>query len=324
MFMINSKIIEKNQIEKIYKENYSKFHGEFLREESLFLSELHKRYVGDLECANVVLYFAKDLHQNILRQKENDLYYDISLNNFWHNHSIVKQKNYKIVEISKSTGFPKETTRRKIDVLLKKKVLKKEKNQLYWRPMQNDKDSFNILMNKTIHNLSIVLKKFSNYLNLNLEIDEIEKEIKKNYSFYWSHYLKFHLMYLRNWQVKFKDLELLQILLECFIPVNYYYEKNNINFEDHFVVKKPKIKIESPLISSSTISNITGISRATCIRKLDKLKKMKILKKDVESKKYYIDTIHASSSSSKIKSFIEEEINIFCDFYLVLIKALIK
>ena len=40
-------------------------------------------------------------------------------------------------------------------------------------------------------------------------------------------------------------------------------------------------------ISATSISDITGIPRATCIRKLDKFVKMKVLQKNSKTKKSY-------------------------------------
>ena len=53
------------------------------------------------------------------------------------------------------------------------------------------------------------------------------------------------------------------------------------------IIKKFKnLATSEANISVSSISDITGIPRATCIRKLDTFVKMKILQKDEKSKRY--------------------------------------
>ena len=48
---------EKNNIEKILKENFNRLMPTFYEMESSFLSGVYKRY-GDLEGGNIVIYFA--------------------------------------------------------------------------------------------------------------------------------------------------------------------------------------------------------------------------------------------------------------------------
>ena len=66
----------------------------FYEMESTFLSGVYKRY-GDLEGGNIVIYFARDLHLEILRKRELDLSFDLSLDMFWKNHKNVKQTKKK-------------------------------------------------------------------------------------------------------------------------------------------------------------------------------------------------------------------------------------
>ena len=47
------------------------------------------------------------------------------------------------------------------------------------------------------------------------------------------------------------------------------------------------MSIKDANISATSVSEVTGIPRATCIRKLDKFVKMKILDKDEQTKRYF-------------------------------------
>ena len=65
-------------------------------------------------------------------------------------------------------------------------------------------------------------------LSLNLPLSKIEKEIKKNYSFYWYHYLNVQLEYIKYWQLKLNDLEMLLISLQVIIQsLNFIKKKSN-------------------------------------------------------------------------------------------------
>ena len=61
-----------------------------------------------------MLYILQNLHLEILREKrEDDLDFNLSLDKFWLNHKNVQQPQHKVINVSKNTGLPKETTRRK-------------------------------------------------------------------------------------------------------------------------------------------------------------------------------------------------------------------
>ena len=120
------KKLEKNHIEKVLIDNFINLMPSFYEMQSAFLSGIYKRY-GDLEGGNIVIFFARDLHLEILRKREEDLAFNLSLENFWHNHKNINQKKKKIILVSQQTGLPKETTRRKIISLIKKKTFKKRR-----------------------------------------------------------------------------------------------------------------------------------------------------------------------------------------------------
>ena len=69
--------LDVSEIQKVYKNNYRKIIGEFMNVQSEFLSGIYNRYNKDLDAANIVLFFAKNLHQDTLRLRDNDLSTDI-------------------------------------------------------------------------------------------------------------------------------------------------------------------------------------------------------------------------------------------------------
>ena len=136
------KTLEKDDLKKIFEENSTKLMPSFYEMQSTFLSGIYKRY-GDLEGGNIVIFFARDLHLEILRKRELDLEFDLSLEKFWINHKDIVQSKKRIIVVSKETGLPKETARRKIIYLVKNKHIKKgEKNKLYWEPVSELKETY--------------------------------------------------------------------------------------------------------------------------------------------------------------------------------------
>ena len=83
--MIGFNKFEKKNIEKLLLDNFFDTMPHFYEMESSFLSGIYERY-GDLERGNIVIFFAKDLHLEILRKREIDLNFNLSLDEFWNNH----------------------------------------------------------------------------------------------------------------------------------------------------------------------------------------------------------------------------------------------
>ena len=113
--------LEKNQhlkskdISQLLKEHYASIMPSFYEMQSTFLTGIYKRYQS-IESGNILLCFSKNMHLEIIRQRERNMNHDISLDNFWNNFNNINRPTQKIVYISNMTGIPKETTRRKIKI----------------------------------------------------------------------------------------------------------------------------------------------------------------------------------------------------------------
>jgi len=332
--MNDVKKFEKEYIQKILLDNFINLMPSFCEMESTFLSGIYKRY-GDLEGGNIVIFFAKDLHLKILRKREIDLTFDLSLDKFWYNHKNVIQNKKKIITIAKGVGLPRETTRRKILYLIKTKHIKKtKKNIIFWEPDSKSKDSYIEIIREQINSLSKFIFQQSKLISLNIPLSKIEKEIKNNYSFYWYHYLNTQLQYIKFWQEQFKDLEMLLIGLQTLIQaVKYLKTTGKFQTFDSFTLNKmPKgtdsVDIKNANISATSISEVTGIPRANCIRKLEKYINMKVLEKDPVTKRYYLIpsqlSVKLDSSSVNMLDGIKYTISIFSEFSSRLLKSLTK
>ena len=317
-------IIEKKLIQKNLTENFIKLMPTFYEMESSFLSGVYKRY-GDLEGGNIVIFFARDCHLEILRKREKDLNFNLSLDNFWNNHKNIFQSKKKIILVSKETGLPKETTRRKIISLIKKKHLKKgEKNKLFWEPDFPQKETYVKIIDEEINSLSKFIFEQLKLLSHNMPVSKIEKEIKNNYSFYWYHFLNVQLEYIKFWQDKLKDLEMLLIGVQVLILTLNTLKRNNNDFLSIFDNEKnmKTLSENNADISATSISDITGIPRATCIRKLDKFVKMKVLQKNVKSKRYSLIFNQTTFNPMLQPEWMKHKISIISNFSSIIIKGL--
>ena len=324
--MERTKKIERKNIQKNLSDNFLRLMPSFYEMESSFLSGVYKRY-GDLEGGNIIIFFARDCHLEILRKREKDLDFDLSLERFWINHKDVFQAKKKIILVSEQTGLPKETTRRKIINLIKKKHLRKgEKNRLFWEPGFENKESYFKIIDEEINSLSKFIFEQSKLLYLNLPISKIEKEIKNNYCFYWYHYLNVQLEYIKFWQKKLKDLEMLLIALQVIIQTLTFLKRKDTDFQTILSQNRniKNLSTSEANISATSVSDITGIPRATCIRKLDKFVKMKILEKDEKTKRYFL-LLHQNTINPMLEpEWMKRKIDILSNFSSIMLRGLIK
>ena len=327
------KKLEKKNVEKILLDNFVDLMPSFYEMESSFLSDIYTRY-GDLERGNIIIFFAKDLHLEILRKREVDLNFDLSLNEFWNNHENIIQKKKKIITIAKSTGIPRETARRKILSLIKRKHIKKtEKNTVFWKPDSKSKDSYIVIIEKEINSLTRFIFQQLKFFSINIPVTRIEKEIKNNYSFYWYHYLNTQLEYIKLWQLQFKDLEMLLIGLQTLIQSIRHLKNSSKSQNLDSFLQSRTIKVADSFndknlgISATSISEVTGIPRANCIRKLEKYIKMKMVEKNPVTKRYNLipaQTRSAPSPANPILDGIKHTVNIFSEFSSIILKSLNK
>jgi hypothetical protein len=301
--------------------NYAKL---FTPIQSDFLTGLYKRYQC-LDNATLVLYFAKKTHQAILRRKDYDLNSDLSFENFWYNHSKVEITASTIINIAKNSNLPKETTRRKLSKLIKLQVLNKKNKHIAWLPSEEYKISYNTIVDHEIKNIAKLTKYVTDKINLKFSIEEIKKEYKKNFSFYWFHYLDLQLKWMKMWKARLNnDLEIALIFLQIasFLTSKTRQEapSHKIFFNDpHLVTNIPDKNLVS--VSATSIAEVTGIPRATCIRKLNLMAKQKFILQDKNTKRFYI-VPDAFNKKLISKELTEKVTEIFSEFYSISIKAL--
>jgi hypothetical protein len=214
-----------------------------------------------------------------------------------------------------------------------KHIKKTEKNTIFWEPDSKSKDSYIKIIEEQINSLSKFIFQQLRFFSLNIPISKIEKEIKNNYSFYWYHYLNAQLQYIKFWQLQFKDLEMLLIGIQTLIQSirDLKNLSRSKNLDSFVLIKTTKstasFNAKNIGISATSISEVTGIPRANCIRKLEKYIKMKVLEKDPITKRYNFIPNQIKSTSSltnPILDGIKHTINIFSEFSSIVLKSLNK
>ena len=79
-------------------------------------------------------------------------------------------------------------------------------------------------------------------------------------------------------------------------------------------------------ISATSVSEVTGIPRANCIRKLEKYIKMKVIEKNPITKRYNLvpSQIKSTSSDNPTLDGMKHTIDIFSEFSSIVLRSLNK
>jgi len=214
-----------------------------------------------------------------------------------------------ILKLSKDLKIPKETARRKIYQLQKIGVITKIKKKIILDRLTftNNKPS------KSIKNLSKVLSIITDHLssknNLNLRLsgDEIEKIIKKNFTYCWHHFFEFQINYILSGKKIFQEIDILHIWLIVYLNkiINLQKIGSKFNNKDdyNFALIGSDKSLRTPGINAMSISDVTGIPRPTVIRKLNILLNKKYL--NIDKRKLY----HINNANYK-KLSKQQEINL--------------
>ena len=201
----------------------------------------------------------------------------------------IEVPKFNIAEVSTALNMAKESTRRKIIELEKMGAIKRTKNKIII-----DRSSFNY--SKPINSI----KRISRFLSVlsDMSIDkkilprriasqELEVSIKKNYSYVWKLYYELQIPMILGYKNFFGNLETFQIFGTCVVNQHLFLKKINhvkLIHRDKFI-KTLFTEEKMQGLNAMSISDITGIPRATVIRKLQILVKDNFL--TIDKKKHY-------------------------------------
>ena len=315
LLSLSPKIIE-DQISK----NFIEYQDLFIQFQSNFITGLYKRYQG-VENGSLVLYFAQQAHQEILRKKDYDFNFNIGFEKFWENHALIVPDKKSIDKIASSTSLPKETARRKILQLIQQKVLSKKNKNTGWLPNEQYKESYNLIVQKEIEDLSSLLNYICKKVNISISEEKVENELKEKFNFYWFHFISTQLEYLKIWSAQIKDLELVLVGLQVTNIFALKPKDNNLSHEKIYNSSSVIKTFGGASINATSVSEITGIPRATCIRKLRHLVKLKMIKQDTVSKRYYLSPVSVSKELIS-KQTAQKITKTFSKFYFICLRGI--
>ena len=210
----------------------------------------------------------------------------LSYDQFYSKNTVQIEK-ISIAEISEALNIPKESTRRKVIELENAGAIRKIKGKIIIDRSRFHFTKPEVSIKRVSRFLSTLseLCKNEKILSKKLTSKELELIIKDNFTYVWKIYYELQIPMMLGYKKIFNDLETFHIFGTC--VVNQHLHAENIEGSE----KKNRIDFIKTVFSDSrginamSISDITGIPRATVIRKLQKLIKNKNL--TIDKKKHY-------------------------------------
>jgi len=195
---------------------------------------------------------------------------------------------FNTIEISKNLDIPKESARRKLFELENQGVIKRDGENIII-----DRSTFPFIKpDDSINRISIFLSVFSEklvqekILPNSLTSKGLIKILEKNFTHIWKLFYDMQISMMLGYKKFFIDLETWHIFGTCVVNQHLYTKTSN-------QIKMNRVEFINSLIlnngmtgiNAMSISNITGIPRATVVRKLQKLLKLNFLV--INKKKHY-------------------------------------
>ena len=219
----------------------------------------------------------------------------------YYSQSEISLPDISLSEISRDLKIPKETIRRKLIELETENIIKREGQKIILASL-----ALSLQKPETsIKTLSIFFEKLSvllsteDWFGLSVSRKDIELYFNKYYTIFWNQYFKMQIPFLIRWKTVFGDLESWVIWANMGINQSLYYEKISKNFNkkinlldgmDESSYLRNIQENEPPQgVNASSIADISGIPRATVLRKLNKLLKEKVIKRNKKLEYILID-----------------------------------
>ena len=216
-----------------------------------------------------------------------DRFHYMSADAFYSQEKIAIEK-INLIEISKSLNIPKETIRRKINFLQEKEIIFRKGKSIYL----NSKALVIIKPNATLPMLAIFFEKMSvilskeDWFGRSLKRENIEQFIKEHFTVCWEYFYRFQISYLTKHRTAFGDLEswnvwgsVAIVQVSAFTESKKHIIREELTTYEDYYLSMLKFKSERG-INASSIADISGIPRATVIRKLKTMEKKGYIKRN--------------------------------------------
>ena len=292
--------LDKEKLFEIINKNFSALAPAYYTLITTWLIDAYKVYNG-IDKFIILIYL---INKDFIFYRKNGLIVDYDT--FYKDKSLEIPK-INISDIAKDLLIPKENVRRKISELEEKGIIKRKGKKIFIERL----GFFQAKTNITLNNFSILVSKFSeilkdkNITNKSFDTEEISKAIKENFSFCWYQFYKFIFIFTNSWKAGTKTQDLETICVGLIVLINTV---QNRDFKNKNLDRKKYLKeIQKPDhigINAFSIAEITGIPRATVVRKLEFLLKNKFL--NINEKKLYTFGMTMQSKQFKVLSKLQD------------------
>ena len=289
--------INEEEIYKVIDKHFSRLAPYYYRWINSWLIGAYEHF-SDIDKYIILIYI---INKDFIFFRKNGLI--VNYDSFYKDKTLEVDK-ISISDISKDLQIPKESVRRKVEELERAGVIKKKGKKIFV-----DRTGFTTVQAKiTLKNISTLLHEFNkilkeeNIVKKAYQTIEISDSIKINFSFVWYQFYKLLFIFTNRWRKAFGDLETFTI--GVIVLVN---AADNTNFRlKEFNKKKYQVSIQGSDnigVNAMSLAEITGIPRATVIRKLKILIKGNILQ--INKKK--LITVNMTGQSLKMARKLQDQ-----------------
>ena len=275
-----SKQITEEQVFQSINKNFAQLNNNWFNFQLEWLRGAYSRF-KDQDKYLIIIYLVQKT-MNFFSQSFIRLDYDS-----YYLKSKIEISNFNIINISKDLLITKETARRKVLELEKLGILKRDKKRII---LDRNKLDFQ-RPGRSIDGISAFLSKFTETLYIDGYLDKkyskelIRDYIRKNFTHCWKLFYEMQIPLVLSWKKAFGDFETWHIW-GIIVTQNSFKKSNNFNLQtDREKYIKDLFLKTGVGINAMSISELSGIPRATVVRKINNLLKKKLIV--IDNKKLY-------------------------------------
>ena len=275
-----SKQITEEQVFQSINKNFAQLNNNWFNFQLEWLRGAYSRF-KDQDKYLIIIYLVQKT-MNFFSQSFIKLDYDS-----YYLKSKIEISNFNIINISKDLLITKETARRKVLELEKLGILKRDKKRII---LDRNKLDFQ-KPGRSIDGISSFLSKFTEtlyddgYIEKKYSKELIRDYIRKNFTHCWKLFYEMQIPLVLSWKKAFGDFETWHIW-------GIIVTQNSFKKSNDFILQKDREKYIKDLflktgigINAMSISELSGIPRATVVRKINNLLKKKLIV--IDNKKLY-------------------------------------
>ena len=274
-------VINKEEVFEIFSRSSFEAIAPFYKFQQTWVNKAYSVF-KDFDTYLILMYLKQKIYVDY-----SDRFHYMSVDAFFSQEKVAIEK-INLIEISKSLNIPKETIRRKINFLQEKEIIFRKGKSIYL----NSKALAIIKPNDTLPMLAIFFEKMSvilskeDWFGISLKRENIEQFIKEHFTFCWEYFYRFQIAYLIKHRIAFGDLESWNIWgsvaivqVSAFTESKKHIIREELTNYENYYFSMLKFKSERG-INASSIADISGIPRATVIRKLRTLEKKGLIQRN--------------------------------------------